>query len=196
MTKSEVEKVKAFVSRRVDRYRPSYGRNVIEQPRTCIFAGTTNASAYLRDETGARRYLPIKCGAIALNAIKRDRDQLWAEAVALLRKGEPWWLVDTAVIATAQDEQAARFVPDAWGEIIAEFVEHKNETSVSEVLEHALFLEKSRWDRASQTRAGTCLTTMGWTQKRASTPGLDGKRPRKYYRPKANGVGRGDGLDG
>ena len=51
MAKSEVEKVKAFVSRRVDRYRPSYGRNVVEQLRTCIFAGTTNSSVYLRDET-------------------------------------------------------------------------------------------------------------------------------------------------
>ena len=122
MHKGEVEKVKAFVSRRVDRYRPSYGRNVIEQPRCCIFVGTTNASVYLKDETGARRYLPIRCGTIDLAAIKRDRDQLWAEAVQQYRNGTPWWLVDTSVIETARRSRrpatsrtsGARSSPTMW----------------------------------------------------------------------------------
>ena len=189
MHKGEVEKVKAFVSRRVDRYRPSYGRNVIEQPRCCIFVGTTNASVYLRDETGARRYLPIACGTIDLAAIRRDRGQLWAEAVQLYRSGTPWWLVDASVIETAQEEQAARYVPDEWGEVIADYVGGKDVTTVSEVLEHALFIDKAKWDRAGQMRVAQCLTTLEWKRKRASCDET-GKRPWKYHRPP-----NGDGTD-
>ena len=183
MHKGEVERVKAFVSRRIDRYRPSYGRNVIEQPRSCIFVGTTNAGVYLRDETGARRYLPIRCGTIDIAAIKRDRDQLWAEAVHQYREeAAAWWLTDTGVIAAAVEEQAARYVPDVWGEVVIEYVDGKRVTSVSEVLEHALFLEKAKWDRASQMRVAQCLTAMKWERKRAGTDET-GKRPWKYHKP-------------
>ena len=62
MRRADIERVKAFASRRVDRYRPSYGRHVITAPRQCICIGTTNSERYLKDETGARRFWPIRCG--------------------------------------------------------------------------------------------------------------------------------------
>jgi predicted P-loop ATPase len=65
MTKSEVSKVKAFMSRAVDRFRPPYGKHVISAPRESVFAGTVNPGIkYLKDETGGRRFWPIKCGRI------------------------------------------------------------------------------------------------------------------------------------
>jgi len=83
MTRGEIERVKAFITRKVDRFRPSYGRRVIEVPRQSVFIGSTNSDTYLKDETGGRRFWPIRCGgSIDLKAIARDRDQLWAEAVA------------------------------------------------------------------------------------------------------------------
>jgi predicted P-loop ATPase len=63
MSRADVGRIKAFMSRSVDRFRPPYGKRLIESPRQCVFAGSVNHSDYLRDETGARRFWPVECGA-------------------------------------------------------------------------------------------------------------------------------------
>jgi predicted P-loop ATPase len=83
MNRGETAKIKAFISRTVDRYRPPYGHRVIESPRSCVFWGTTNSDDYLKDETGGRRFWPIKIGEIDIEKLAEIRDQLWAEAVVL-----------------------------------------------------------------------------------------------------------------
>ena len=85
MSRGEVSRIKAFISRTIDRFRPPYGSRIIESPRSCVFWGTTNADGYLKDETGGRRFLPIKIGNIEVERLEQDRDQLWAEAVLLSR---------------------------------------------------------------------------------------------------------------
>ena len=109
LKRGEIERVKAFMSRKVDHYRPSYGRRSQDFPRQCVFIGITNADAYLGDETGGRRFWPVKVGKIDLEKLKADREQLWAEAVAAYRAGEKWWL-DKATEALAR-ERAGR-APD------------------------------------------------------------------------------------
>lgn len=81
-------------------------------PRQCVFAGSVNPETYLRDETGNRRFWPVRCGSIDLVALARDRDQLWAEAVARYREGAIWWLDEPELVASAKAEQDQRYQVD------------------------------------------------------------------------------------
>lgn len=97
LRKTDVEVVKAFVSRTDDIYRPSYGRTVESHPRQCIIVGTTNSeSGFLRDITGNRRFWPIK---VTGTSKKKSWDitdeevlQIWAEAKHLYGQGETLYL--------------------------------------------------------------------------------------------------------
>ena len=117
MKRTEVEKVKAFASRTHDRARPAYGRQRIDAPRRCIFIGTTNDDQYLQSQTGNRRFWPVKTGTIDIEALRRDRDQLWAEAVAIEAKGEPLTLPRElwGDVGAAQEERRQY---DPWEDIL------------------------------------------------------------------------------
>ena len=183
MRRADIKKVKAFASRRIDRYRPSYGRNVIEAPRQCVCIGTTNADRYLKDETGGRRFLPLQCGHVDLAGVRRDRDQLWAEAVELYRDGAQWWL-DPDELQAARVEQDERFAEDAWADDIATLVADKDETSVGALLEQ-LGIPLERRGQVEMNRVAACLRAQRcWKRTKTST------RPRKWiYRR----VGHWDG---
>jgi predicted P-loop ATPase len=118
MKRGEVEKVKAFASRSHDRARPAYGRRRIDAPRRGILIGTTNDDQYLKSETGNRRFWPITTGTIDIEALRRDRDQLWAEAADVEEQGgslvlprELW-----AEAAVVQDERRQH---DPWDDVLA-----------------------------------------------------------------------------
>lgn len=120
-SKADVTKVKQAITARFDTYRPSYGRVARSFRRECVFVGTTNETEYLRDATGARRFLPIRVGSLDLAGIVADRDQLWAEAVALFRAGFAWWsLPDEAV-----EQQEERFAEDSWQGVIQRWLSYR-----------------------------------------------------------------------
>ena len=178
MARPEVEKVKAFISRRTDRFRPSYGRRVIEVPRQSFFVGSTNAEAYLKDDTGGRRFWPVACGNIDVDAIIKDRDQLWAEACALYRNGVKWWLTEEDS-KKAKEEQDKRYAEDAWMESIANHVEGKDETSVDDILTRAIDKPISQRTQLDMNRVASCLRLLGYSKKRVC---IKGERTYKYAR--------------
>jgi predicted P-loop ATPase len=175
-SRAEAEALKAFVTRPIERYRPSYGRKEVIEPRQCVFVGTTNKSTYLRDETGARRFWPVKVGRIDIEALRHDRDQLFAEAVQRYRAGERWWpdaAFESEHIRPAQDD---RFEADPWEEAIATYATRLPRVRVVDVACDALFLEKAKVGTAEQRRISAVLIKLGWKSKRD-------EKGRWYVRP-------------
>jgi predicted P-loop ATPase len=169
MSRSEVGRIKAFMSRSTDRFRPPYGKRPIESPRQCVFAGSVNHSTYLRDETGGRRFWPVECQApvIDVDALARDRDQLWAEAVSLYFDGNVWWLDSVELNRQAADEQADRYEGDPWDELILAWVAGRDSVSINEVLTLCLDRRKDQWTQWDKIRVARCLRAHGWERFKA-----------------------------
>lgn len=164
--RSEVTRIKAFMSRTTDRFRPPYGKRLIESPRQCVFAGTVNHTEYLRDETGARRFWPVQCGFIDVDSLARDRDQLWAETRTCFSSGEKWWLDSPELLELAGKEQTARYQGDPWEEVIAPWLRVRTDTSISELLDRCLSKPQAQWTQGDKNRVGRCLRALHWERYR------------------------------
>lgn len=161
MYRAETNHLKAFLSRRVDRYRPPYGRNVIQAARQCVFVGTVNPEGgYLKDATGGTRFWPVMCRDIDLKLITRERDQIWAEAVARYRQGERWWFTPDEWHIAAE-EQAQRYESDPWHDEVLRHAGYHAEVTIPGVLD-ALDVPKHQQDNVKQARVARILRSAGY----------------------------------
>lgn len=159
LDRAGVSRIKLQMSTRVDWIRLPYRHDNQRFPRQVVFVGSTNDSHYLRDATGARRFWPIRVGQIDIDALRRDRDQLWAEAVHWYQAGESWWKVPAD---EAQEEQEARYRADSWEEIIRPWLASSPEVTTTEVLTDCLGIETKWHDSSAQIRVGVALKRCGW----------------------------------
>ena len=164
LRRSMVETVKRVLSTREDNVRLAYRRDSKKYPRSFLFIGTTNETHYLQDPTGSRRFWPIRCGQIDLEAMKRDRDQLFAEALHYYRAGESWW-----VVPGAEEETEERYDADAWESLIKPWLLSRWETTTSEILIGCLGIEIGRHDRSHQIRVGHIMKRLKWIRKKVRT---------------------------
>jgi predicted P-loop ATPase len=196
MSRAEGSLLKSFISRTTERYRPSYGRSEVIEPRQCIFIGTTNKSLYLRDETGGRRFWPVKAGIIDIEKLKLDRDQLFAEAVYRFKNDEQWWPDKKFEREQIIPQQDARFEGDAWEPIIRKYLGTKMRTNILEIAVNALKFELkpptytkgesapargtpiARLGTADQRRITAILINLKWEPKRDNSGRWWERRPR------------------
>lgn len=164
LDKAESAALKAFITRTTERYRPSFGRKEVIEPRQCVFVGTTNKATYLRDETGGRRFWPVKVSTIKTADLTRDRDQLFAEAVALYRKRAKWWPNGAFEAEHIRPEQEARYEADAWEEAVAGYLIGKDRVTVLTVAVHGLKFDKPKLGTADQRRITAALDRLGWVR--------------------------------
>lgn len=126
LNKADVDAVKMFLSKTNDYYRAAYGHYTNDRPRQCVFFGTTNSRECLTDTTGSRRFWCVDIDVVerrksVSDDLDRERDQLWAEAVAYWRMGEPLYLPPALerVARGIQEEHRARH---PWEGLIADYL--------------------------------------------------------------------------
>jgi hypothetical protein len=161
-SRSEVAALKAFLTRRIDIFRPPYGRKDVYQPRQCMFVGTVNERVYLADPTGGWRFWPVATGEIDIDLLASWRDQLFAEALVRYRRGEKWWPDAEFEARHMAPEQDQRFEGDAWEEPIGEFLAGKLEVTVFDLARNALHFNTDKIGTADQRRIIKILQNLNW----------------------------------
>jgi hypothetical protein len=151
INRATLDVVKAFLSRRVDHYRPAYGRIAKDFPRQCVFVGSTNNDQPLQDLEN-RRFMPVRCYD-QIADIAPQREQLWAEAVYRYKEGEPWWVTDKALLTKVKEQQENARQHDEWEEILKESLKPLTQITLSEAA-NRLHISVDHLDKNTQTRLG------------------------------------------
>jgi putative DNA primase/helicase len=195
LNKVEATAAKTFFSSSEDTYRPSYGRHAVTSPRQCVFAGTTNHAVHLKDSTGNRRFWSVSVGAIDLEALRRDREQIWAEAVASFEAKYAWWVLSDEH-AMFDAEQEVRRLTDPWEDPILTWLESNDIRSTTDFksedfLLTCLKVPAERMTAQMQSRVVAILERNGFTRVRLPRDSSSGKRGGYVFRrpPPDNSLG-------
>lgn len=168
----EQEAVKSYLSRLVDKFRPAYGRRIVERPRSCIFIGTTNREQFLGDKTGARRFYPVMCKNTGYWLFDHEAEcreyirQCWAEA--FVRKDEPFMAAHATreIQPLMEQHRDAATEEDIRVGMISAYLERLSGDAVclGMLWENALGQDETKLpQKADQTQIGMIMRNMdGW----------------------------------
>jgi len=178
LTKRERNHVKSFLSAQSDEHRENYAEMSKKQQRRGLFIGTTNDQEFLDDPTGSRRFLPIIVKKGDVDSLKRDRDQLWAEAVFIFEKEGIWY---EAAEAAARLQHNNFAVTEEWTEVIAKWMTEsvtiyeirgqktakvncdKRYFTTPDIATDALKIPVDRMDKRTSNRIGVAMRQLGYT---------------------------------
>ncbi|WP_170324981.1 VapE domain-containing protein [Ruegeria arenilitoris] len=160
--RGQLEAMRSFLTRQVERFRPPYGRTEIEYERQCVFAGSTNRDDYLKDPAGERRFWIVRTSGqqFDIEGLKAVRDQLWAEAVHAYRQDERWTL-DVQANAVALAEQQKRVERDPWTELLELNLSSFPEVTTLRCFE-ILSISPEKQTTAVARRVSTVLKSIGF----------------------------------
>lgn len=162
--KHDVSQIKAFMSNRNDVFRVPFGRSSKSYPRKFIIVGSTNKPDILQDATGDRRFWIIKIDQpIDIDKVREERDQLWAAAVSLYKKGESAFL-PRDIDAVREEMNKEYRADDPWEEPVTNYIEFLNSVKMIDILKSGLDIPLERHDRRSQDRVATILRNLGWVK--------------------------------
>ncbi len=184
MNKKDIDWLKAFLSKKVDRVRLPYAQHSKDFHRKCVFIGTYNPSGYnqyLRDDTGNRRFWVIECGDINIGWMRDNRDQLWAEALHLYKEGNTKLYIDEPeALSILSSIHGDREMSSPTYYHLQDWLNLKEVVTMNEIIEEGMGIAiKGRSPRdllSAQTTAGINMKKLGW---------LKGKNDNrnKYYAP-------------
>jgi hypothetical protein len=188
LSRAEVTRVKGFITSSKDRYRPPYERREVDVHRRCIFVGTTNQYEYLKDSTGGRRFWCVRIdGEVDLDRLRRERDQLFAEAVHRFNAGEVWHLTSQEQRDLASPEQEHREIADPWQAVIQRWLNEPEVSLLGRWYAHSILIEgvkvpvdKIDSARNMSMRIAGIMTRLGYVKRR------DTGGERAYYYERAD----------
>jgi predicted P-loop ATPase len=160
----EVEAIKAFITRTHEEWIPKYREFAISYPRRIFLIGTTNETNFLSDDTGNRRWLPIKVSKVSVAEIMRDCLQLWAEARdKFLASGVQF----RAVEELSKSIHGEFMIIDPWAKDIQDWLSFNavSEITTHDILANCLELSPKSRDRLAEMRAGKALRYLGFIKK-------------------------------
>jgi predicted P-loop ATPase len=198
LKKHELAEIKAFISKREDAFRPSYGYRTQKFPRRCVFIGSTNEDQYLEDTTGNRRWWCVRISVIDLRWLRANVDQLWAEAlvaynakatcpdcteVASRCSAHRWWLAGALEEAEAAAVTEQRMVSDSLAEVVAKWFLSKDKAARPGFIQASdvCAIIGEPVTRINERRIATALKRVGFKYARKD---LGGKFGRVYLAPK------------
>jgi predicted P-loop ATPase len=180
LQKGDLETMKAFITTQADYIRAPYGRKHELVPRQCIFIGTTNGEEYLKDESGNRRFWPVRVNQCNFKKLEKNRDQLFAEAKFALDLGEKLYLErGTPEWDQALEMQDDRLIKDILSESVQNLLDHpelnlKNEFTMSDFMDQARLssckgiedLRSLKMDKTGQNRLGSAFRSLNFTKRK------------------------------
>jgi len=188
LSRHESSTVKAYITRQVDTYRKPWGKITSDVPRQSVFCATVNPAQYLVDEQN-RRYWPVRCEWVDVQAMKCDRDLIWAEACELYSQGVHWWPEDEALKRMLTSEQQKREVENPFKNRISAWLDREEiqrdvlcdpySLTTARILEHALQVPAAQWKSAEQ-HVSTAMRALGYVKDQF------GKRRLNYWRAPEN----------
>jgi putative DNA primase/helicase len=186
LNRAESTAAKQFFGASDDRYRSPWGKRPATVKRQCVFCGSTNQTVYLKDDTGNRRYWPVGVVRCDKDELKADRDQIWAEAMMLYRRGEPWYPLENERVMF-EEEQRKRLPDDGLFERIYSWLEEPDGSGVrkkrvtSDQICMAIFgPDGSKWTRSHQTEIGQRMSRIAaWRHRQVRV--VEGQRERRIW---------------
>lgn len=182
-TAGGVESVKRFLTAVQDKYRVPYERRADIFLRQCVFAGTTNKSDFLQDETGNRRFLIIQTGvnkptkSLFVPKAIEDMKAAWAQAVHIWKTEQPELILPESCQDEARRLQDESMADDGKVGIITQYLENKDRTCVLEIWKEALEENGRPQKWQSSEIMDIVLSIPGWEKmKNASTFGSYGSQ--------------------
>jgi hypothetical protein len=185
VSRTEDSRLKAFFTMRRDSYIPKFSNHRVDYERRTIFVGTTNEAVYLKGQTGNSRFLPVKVTKlIDVDALLKDREQIFAEALAYYRAHpDDWWKMSVAAEAEAVERREERRVASIYEDDLRQWLDHptdetmpgvrlapRQEVTWAEIAEQFLRIDKEKWkDSNLQRQIAAALRGIGWEPDRVKT---------------------------
>lgn len=174
----EQESIKAFITRTHEHWIPKYREFATTFARRLVFIGTTNQEQFLADDTGNRRWLPIPTQLANVEAIKRDRNQLWAEARVMF----DLFGIDWSVEMLSKDVHDEYMMTEQWEEEIRDWLHTadaltgevpitRNFLRTNEIAKDCLRIDARNLRRVDEMQIGRVLKKLGYARKKMRVDG-------------------------